>query len=73
MTRRTIVTLYLPLDTAYVAQMLKAVALAWPDATVEGTGSEIRVIADDDPTLSLSARRRIAIARERRGQTEPGR
>ena len=68
MTRRTIVTLHLPLDSAYVVRMLKAVALAWPDATVKGTGREIRVIADDD--LPLSARRRIA--RERLSRTEVG-
>ena len=63
MTRRTIVTLHLPLDSAYVVRMLKAVALAWPDATVKGDGSEIRVIVDDDPALTLPARRRIARAR----------
>lgn len=68
MTRRTIVTLYLPLDTIAVGRVMRAVVIGWPDATVEGSGGEMRVIADDD--LPLSARRRIA--RERLSRTEVG-
>lgn len=65
MTVRTLVTVHLPLEMGAVGRIMRAVAHEYPDAVVLGKGGSFELQADDDPQLTIGARRRIVRDRER--------
>lgn len=68
MAERVIVTIHLPLEMGAVGRIMRAVAREFPDATVANMDGGFGLRADDDPRLTVGARRRIARDRSRAAQ-----